>query len=373
MLVEKCDCFQRMDTISNRLLFVSMSDTAGGAENILRMVAGIKDSPLIFLKHMFNSRLFIPKEQKVKYLTQSFLLIGFLKLVSELYPYRKDYTIISTHPYLNSYLGLLKRVGYIKSKLIVRECTSVFTRYAGIKKLSYQIAYRLGYPAVNLIVCQTEIMRHQLLEQNKFIPKGKAVVIENPIDLNDIFKKAEESIDGTLRDSEFICSAGRLIPEKGFSILIHAFAHIAPQHRNLKLLILGEGKERKNLDTLIKEIGLEERVILMGHVDNPLPYFKKAKLCVVSSIREGFPNVLLEMMAVNNSVISTLCAGGIENISSILKVESNNINTLASVMEIALTDYPIQKNNTREDFLRDRSPELFISSILEEMQRVNSF
>lgn len=372
MLAEKCDYFQRMDTISNRLLFVSMSDTAGGAENILRMVAGVTNSPLIFLKHVFDSRLFIPKEQEVKHLTKGALLIGFLKLVKELYPYRKDYTIISTHPYLNSYLGLLKRVGYLKSNLIVRECTSVFTRYTGLKKLSYQIAYKLGYPAVNLIVCQTGIMRNQLLAQNKFIPNDKAVIIENPIDLNHILRKAEASIDESLTDSEFICSAGRLIPEKGFSILIHAFEKIAQQHENLKLLILGEGKERKNLNTLIKDTGLQDRVILMGHVDNPIPYYKKAKLCVVSSIKEGFPNVLLEMMAVNDSVVSTLCAGGIEKIPSILKVEPNNINSLTSAIGFALADYPSQKNDSRQDYLKDRSPELFISSILEEVHRVNS-
>jgi len=372
MLAEKCNYFKRMDTSSHRLLFVSMSDTAGGAENILRMVAGATNSPLIFLKHMLDSRLFIPKEQQVKYLTQGALLIGFLKLVKELYPYRKDYTIISTHPYLNSYLGLLKRVGYLKSNLIVRECTSVFTRYTGLKKLSYQIAYKLGYPAVNVIVCQTEIMRNQLLAQNKFIPNDKAVIIENPIDLQHILKKAEAPIDESLTDSEFICSAGRLIPEKGFSVLIRAFENIAQQHEHLKLLILGEGKERKNLDTLIKDTGLQERVILMGHVDNPIPYYKEAKLCVVSSIKEGFPNVLLEMMAVNDSVLSTLCAGGIEKIPSILKVEPNNISSLTSAMGFALVDYPSQKNNSRQDYLKDRSPELFISSILEAVRRVNS-
>jgi glycosyltransferase involved in cell wall biosynthesis len=110
----------------------------------------------------------------------------------------------------------------------------------------------------------------------------------------------------------------------------------------------------------------------MGHVDNPIPYYKKAKLCVVSSIKEGFPNVLLEMMAVNDSVVSTLCAGGIEKIPSILKVEPNNINSLTSAIGFALADYPSQKNDSRQDYLKDRSPELFISSILEELHRVNS-
>lgn len=353
-----------MNSPSQKLLFISMSNYAGGAENILRMAAGVTNNPLIFLKRLFNSCLLIPKEQSVQYLTEGPMLIGFLILVKALFPYRKGYTIISTHPYLNSYLGLLKRIGYIKSNLIVRECTSVFTRYTGVKKISYQIAYKLGYPAVNLIVCQTAIMRNQLLKQNKFIPNNKALIKENPIDLNQILKKAEESLPEDLVNEDFICTAGRLIPEKGFSILIHAFANIADQHKNLKLLILGEGREREHLHHLIKEMGLNERVILKGHIDNPIPYFKKAKLCVVSSIMEGFPNVLLEMMAVNDTVISTLCAGGIEDIPSIIKVEVNNIQALAQALESLIVDPEVNKVVDRMKYLESRTPKTFINSIL---------
>lgn len=361
-----------MNSPSQKLLFISMSNYSGGAENILRMVAAVKNNPLIFLKRLFNSNLIIPKGQNVQYLTEGPMLIGFLTLVKALYPYRKDCTIISTHPYLNSYLGLLKRIGYIKSNLIVRECTSVFMRYTGFKRLSYQIAYKLGYPAVNLIICQTEIMRNQLLEQNKFIPNNKALIKENPIDLKQVLKKAEEGLSEDLVDSDFICSAGRLIPEKGFSILIHAFANIAAQYKNLKLLILGEGRERERLHNLIKEIGLDGRVILKGHVNNPIPYFKKAKLCVVSSIMEGFPNVLLEMMAVNDAVISTLCAGGIEDIPSIIKVEVNNTQALAQAMKSLITDQGVNKVTDRMKYLESRTPKTFIHSILKEAKRVNA-
>lgn len=355
-----------MESNSHRLLFVSMSDTVGGAENILCMIAGETGSPIIFLKHIKNSRLFVPGWLKVSYLTNGFMLLGFLKLIKALYPYRKNYTIISTHPYLNAYLGMLKRIGYVKSGLLVRECTSVFTRYKGIKKWTYQIAYKLGYPAVNLIVCQTEIMRKELLEQNKFIPGNKTLTKENPIDLKNILKKAEEPLDKKNTDSDFICSAGRLITEKGFSILIYAFANIAQQHKNLKLLILGEGKERKNLNNLIKETGLEDRVILMGHIENPIPYFRKAKLCVVSSIKEGFPNVLLEMMAVSSSaVVSTLCAGGIEDIPDIIKVKANDVSSLTEAILTVLWSHP--QNDVMEQYFKNRTPKKYIDSILREV------
>jgi glycosyltransferase involved in cell wall biosynthesis len=348
-----------------------MSDTAGGAENILCMVARATNSPLIFLKHTCNSRLTVPKMLQVMYLTNGAMLLGFLKLLRALSPYRRGYTIMSTHPYVNSYLGFLKRIGYIKSDLVVRECTSVFTRYTGIKKLSYQIAYRLGYPAVNLIICQTEIMKDQLLAQNKFIPKRKAVTKENPIDLKRLSEQSEKDLNENIGASDFICAAGRLIPEKGFSILIYAFAKIAQQHKDLKLLILGEGREKNNLVQLITETGLDKKVMLMGHMENPIPYFKKAKLCVVSSIKEGFPNVLLEMMAVSPSaVISTLCAGGIEDIPSIIKVKVNDVDALSAAIEAALANYP--KNDVAKHYFKHRTPKKYMDAILKETHQLHA-
>lgn len=357
-----------MKRASKSLLFVSMSDTAGGAEGILCMVAGVTNSPLIFLKHIINSRLKVPNWLKVTYLTRGSMLLGFFKLIKAIYPYRKDHIIISTHPYLNAYLGILKQIGYIKSDLVVRECTSVFTRYTGVKKLSYRIAYRLGYPAVSLIICQTEFMRDQLLRQNKFIPQHRTLTKENPIDLPQLLRKAEEPLCEAITSTDFICAAGRLIVEKGFSILIQAFAGIAQQHKNLKLLILGEGGERNNLDQLIAATGLTGRVILLGHIDNPIPYFKNARLCVVSSIKEGFPNVLLEMMAVSPStVISTLCAGGIEDIPSIIKVKVNDVEALTRAMETVLGNYP--KNNVVKYYFKHRTPKKYIDSILMEVNK----
>lgn len=340
-----------------------MSDTAGGAENVLCMMAKVTNSPMIFLKHTCDSRLNIPRSLHVSCLTDGAMLSGFLKLIKALYPYRKNHTIVSTHPYLNAYLGILKRIGYIKSDLVVRECSAVFNRYTGFKKLSYRFAYKLGYPAVNLIVCQTALMRNQLLAHNRFIPKHKAFTRDNPVDLDQILEKAEEPLNENIADSDFICAAGRLIPEKGFSLLIRAFSNIAEQHKNLKLLIMGSGRERESLDNLIRETGLCGRIILTGHIDNPIPYFKNAKLCVVSSIIEGFPNVLLEMIAVSPSfVVSTLCAGGIEDLPGIIKVQVNNVDALTAAIEYVLRSYPGKKSVKR--YFKNRTPEKYMDSIL---------
>lgn len=275
---------------------------------------------------------------------------------------------MSTHSYLNAYLGFLKRIGYLSSQLIVRESTSVFTRFSGFKKLFYVMLYNIGYPAVDLIVCQSEIMRNQLLIQNKFIAERKVIVQGNPIDLKKIRGKAKKSLCKNDNEFDFICAAGRLIPEKGFSVLIRAFAHIHQRYPNLRLFLFGEGKERHLLIQLISNYNLEDHVILKGQSDNPIPYFKHAKMCVVSSIKEGFPNVLLEMMTVNQSIVSTLCAGGIESIPSILKVEVDNVNGLANAIEQALEKDIKYQNDEVEDFLLKRSPEVFTQSIFKALQ-----
>lgn len=360
-----------MNTVTKKLLFVSMANYAGGAEKILGMMANETNSELIFIKRLFKGCLPLSANQEVKYLTTKPMLIGFVVLIKALYKYRSGVTIISTHPYLNAYLGFLKRIGYLKSDLIARECTSVFTRYSGLKRLSYKIAYKLGYPAINLVICQTNVMRDQFLANNKFVAEDKVIVRENPIDLNKIAEKANEVLVTEDFDGDFICSAGRLIPEKGFQILINAFGNLSQEHKNLKLLLLGEGVERANLEQLIKKLGLEDRVLLKGHITNPIPYYGKAKICVVSSIKEGFPNVLLEMMAVNNFVISTLCAGGIEDIPSITKVEVNNVDALTQAMRAAIEHQQVDKTaDNNIGYLKNRSPKIYMDSILKEAEKV---
>ena len=347
------------------MVFISMSDEGNGGENVLLMAATAIGAPLLFLTKAKAGGLCIPAGQVAEYVTGKSMFMGFLGLTRLLKPYRKGFIIMSTHPYLNAYLGFLKRIGYLRSQLIVRECTSVFTRFTGFKKWSYKLAYWLGYPGVNLVVCQTELMRNQFIQHVTFVPTQKIVVQANPVDLEQILLKAELPLHDTDTDAGFICAAGRLIPEKGFSLLIHAFEGVYKQYPGLKLLILGEGPERAALTNLIDSLELAQHVILKGRIDNPMPYFKKARLCVVSSVKEGFPNVLLEMMTANQTVISTLCAGGIEAIPGIFKINANSVNELELAMKKALDSSAFKKSETVHEYLHNRTPKVFVSSLLQ--------
>ncbi|PTQ96676.1 glycosyltransferase involved in cell wall biosynthesis [Mucilaginibacter yixingensis] len=356
---------------SPNMLFISMTDQANGAESVLLMAALASASPIFFLKSAAKGGLDIPKGHPTKVISKTSLLRGFLKLPFLLKRTSKE-VIITTHPVLNAYIGFLKRIGLVKAHVVARECTNVFSRYHGLKKMLFKVFYRVGYPAVDMVVCQTQEMRSVFLRNAYFIKPKRVVVLDNPIDIEQVKQHGETQIDDTdLKDTQYICAAGRLIPEKGFGVLISAFNFVAKDHPNVKLLIFGQGPENKSLKKLISSYGLEQKVILKGWSSNVLAYFKHASVCVVSSIKEGFPNVLLQMMTLNNCVVSTTCAGGIENIPGILKAKTNSVSSLASQLRIALSRGYHNKRHPRVRYLKNRSPSSFINSILSNLDDVS--
>lgn len=351
-----------MQHSASRMVFVSISDVANGAENVLLMLAEASKSRIIFLKKSNKHGLQIPKRIAHSYASDKSIILGLLKLIILLFPYRQGCTIMSTHPYLNAYLGILKRIGYLKSSLVVRECSSVLTRYSGLKKLSYKLAYRMGYPGANLVVCQTGLMKEQFLSHISFIPPNKVIVLNNPIDGEAIIKKSQKYLAKGYRNAQFICAAGRLIPEKGFDVLIKAIKCIECQFPELKLLVFGDGPQKAVLNQMINDYGLTDKVILKGWIKNPVPYFKNAKVCVVSSIKEGFPNVLLEMLSVNPRLVSTLCAGGIEAIPEIFTAKVNDVDDLAIAIKKALNSEQEAHKIKHNNYLLNRTPAVYIDA-----------
>jgi GalNAc-alpha-(1->4)-GalNAc-alpha-(1->3)-diNAcBac-PP-undecaprenol alpha-1,4-N-acetyl-D-galactosaminyltransferase len=109
-----------------------------------------------------------------------------------------------------------------------------------------------------------------------------------------------------------ILSVGRLIPSKGFDLLIQAFAQIAPLFPNLKLTIYGEGDERTRLENLAQTLCVSDRVSLPGrtkHIETVLLQFD---LFVFPSRYEGFPNALCEALSVGLPVIASNCPGNVD-------------------------------------------------------------
>ena len=141
------------------------------------------------------------------------------------------------------------------------------------------------------------------------IPESLIVVINNPVDINEIKTKSMEQHSHPWFSDEsqkVIIAVGRLIEAKGFDKLIQAFSRIVPEIP-VRLLILGEGPLETSLKNLSKELGVSGYIDFMGYIENPYSYLAKSDLFALSSNWEGFVSVLLEAMALGIPVVANDC------------------------------------------------------------------
>lgn len=136
--------------------------------------------------------------------------------------------------------------------------------------------------------------------------------IHNPIDFSRIQEEANTNpshpwlLDNT---KPLIVGAGRLMPQKNFPLLIDAFERVLDTH-DARLVILGEGRLRENLEQIIESKSLGDKILLPGFDSNPYVWFRHSNIFVLSSDWEGLSMVLLEAMACGTQVVSTDCKDG---------------------------------------------------------------
>ena len=146
------------------------------------------------------------------------------------------------------------------------------------------------------------------------ISADKITTIYNPTNLERIKSLAVEPLDNPWfipGSPPTILTVARLTPIKDLPTLLRAF-QILRGKREVHLVILGEGRERDDLQQLCLHLGIQNDVSMPGWVNNPFNYMANASMVVVSSIAEGFPNVLIEAMACGCPVVSTACGGAAE-------------------------------------------------------------
>lgn len=137
-------------------------------------------------------------------------------------------------------------------------------------------------------------------------------------------------------DYPFILAVGRLAKQKGFDLLIEAFAASkASQH--IKLLILGDGQEQQALEQLAVDKKVETQVVFYGNTDNPFAFYSKADFFTLSSRHEGFPNILVEALATGCACLSVDCPTGPNEIivdgNNGMLIEADNIPKLTKAMD----------------------------------------
>ena len=144
-----------------------------------------------------------------------------------------------------------------------------------------------------------------------------------------------------------IGAVGRLSVEKGFDILVRAVQHLLAAGLNVELIIVGEGDERKRLESQIAELNLQDRIKLLGFRSDTVELYQAFDLFALSSYREGLPNVLLEAMALEVPVVSTNVAGIpklVTHQQDGLLVEPGQPESLANAMQSVLENSPLSRS-----------------------------
>lgn len=173
------------------------------------------------------------------------------------------------------------------------------------------------------------------------------------IDFDIIKAKAEDYSDITLEDekllkNDFFIAVSRLVGVKNRVGLVEIYGELKKKGIKKKLYILGEGEDRPNIERKIKELNLEEDVLLLGQKKNPFPYMKAAKMFLHTSRGEGLPTVFIESMLCDTIVVAYDCPTGPREILEDGKagglVPLGNQKTFEEVILNILSDKELEKS-----------------------------
>lgn len=252
-------------------------------------------------------------------------------LVSSLAEWRPD--VVVSFMEITNVLVLLanQRLRY---PIVISERTD--PRLHRIDRVTAALRYAL-YGTADALVVQTRSIKSWA----QSLPfRAPTYVISNPVRPHVVVDDPEADAAG-----QYILAVGRLSHEKGFDSLLRAFAVLRAAEPGLKLVILGEGRDRAKLEALRAELKLDDSVLLPGHRPST-SWLNRAVMFVLSSRYEGFPNALAEAMAAGLPVVATRCCGPEEMIQDGqdgFLVPVDDIDAMVARMRRLLSDKPLRE------------------------------
>lgn len=267
---------------------------------------------------------------------------------------RRLHTILAKNKDPFAFYSFLESPNFISVLLKRKFPDGIFIGGIRVNVNMYPRIFHLLYPCygyLDALIVNSQANRSLFIE--KFgLPSKKTFFIPNPIDFADIERQAAEKIPAMLAEllaqKPLIIAVGRMVKTKNYPLLLRAFARLPFTNSAARLIILGDGPERRSLQRLAKKLGITTRLTMPGKVANPYVWMANADLFVHSSNYEGWPNVLIEAMVIGLPVVSTDCPTGpaeiLHNGLFGLLVPTNDVEALTAAMAQQLrlkkTDYP---------------------------------
>jgi glycosyltransferase involved in cell wall biosynthesis len=275
--------------------------------------------------------------------------------------------MLSALTYTNLVALWAKRLAGVSTSVIVSERIALST-HIGSKGRCCDWRWRFLLPVVSRmykaadgVVTVSDSVANDLVESTH-IDRNSIRTIYNPVVDTKLFDLANEPLSHpwfTPGQPPVILGAGRLIAQKDFHTLLKAFAAIRGK-RNVRLIILGEGKLRPELEALANELGISSDVKFEGFVENPYNYMANSAVFALTSLYEGLPGVLIQALACGCPVVSTDCPGGSAEILERGRygklVPVGNVSELAAALETVLDNPPDR------DSLRNRAGDFSVGA-----------
>ncbi|WNH10247.1 glycosyltransferase [Thalassobellus suaedae] len=202
---------------------------------------------------------------------------------------------------------------------------SMFTR---IIKWSYKSIYK----KLHKVVCISNAIKKDLIENCQYKFPENLEVIYNPHDITSIQSLSEEPLDTpkerALFKGQTIIFIGRLSYQKSPWHLINAFKLLIEKNENVNLIFIGDGNPEviQYIKNQIETFNIKDRIHFLGRKTNPYKYLKQADVLALSSHFEGTPNVIVEAITLGIPIVCSNCTEGIMELMSINKYSENNKN-----------------------------------------------
>jgi glycosyltransferase involved in cell wall biosynthesis len=252
----------------------------------------------------------------------------------------KPIALLSHMNHANVGVVLAKEFAGTKTRLVLVEHNTLSVSKSKLFRSKLLPAFmKWLYPRADVIIGVSQGVAKDLEYQLGF-KTGKVSVVYNPVVDNELMAKAKAPLNHPWfkkGNPPVFLAVGRLTEQKDFLTLIKAFALLREQ-RLARLIILGEGESRSELEAMIKKLEISEDVSLPGFVQNPYAYMYNASAFILSSRWEGLPTVLIEAMACSCPVVATDCPSGPQEI-----LEAGKYGSLIPIgNSVALADAMIQ-------------------------------